>query len=296
MLTAGTAICLSSGGRIKAMLKVHKTMPTPKTNRPAVGTISRGSSASKSLKSMLLSMIENLKVFVGVCDARFMPIYCNRKGMEMVGLDNLQQAKCTPVEEWFFPEDREFIRDTFFPAVLKHGQNEVEVRFRHFKTHEPIWMMYTVFAIKDERGKPLAYATISHNITQRKTMEDQLRLDERWRHTAYLASGIVPWEYDPGIECFFLPPEAASLLGLERDEMRLPLRQLISRLARTEDAKTLRSVFSDSRPAKIVSLTFGMRMSDGSVREISCQGKLFFGQGKNAMLGTFSDLHRDART
>src|SRR6476661_6043501 len=138
MLIAGTAICLSPGDRIKAMLKVHKTMPTPKPNLPAVGTISRGSSASKSLNSMLLSMIENLKVFVGVCDARFMPIYCNRKGMEMVGLDDLAQAKRTPVEEWFFSEDREFIRDTFFPAVLKHGQNEVEVRFRHFKTHAPI--------------------------------------------------------------------------------------------------------------------------------------------------------------
>jgi PAS domain S-box-containing protein len=278
------------------MLKAHKTMPTPKPNRPAVSRISRGSSASKSLNSMLLSMIENLNVFVGVCDARFMPIYCNRKGMDMVGLDDLAQAKNTPVEEWFFPEDRQFIHETFFPAVLKRGQNEVEIRFRHFKTGEPLWMVYTVFAIKDERGKPLAYATISHNITNRKAMEEQLRLDERWRQTAYQASGIVPWEYDPGIECFFLPPEAAALLGLERHEMRLPLRQLISRLARTEDAKILRSVFSDSRPAKIVSLTFGMRMSDGSVREISCQGKLFFGQGRNAMLGTFSDLHRNART
>lgn len=254
------------------------------------------SSAVRALHGMLLSMIENLNVFVGVCDARFMPIYCNRKGMEMVGLDDLQQAKRTPVEEWFFPEDREFISNTFFPAVLKRGQNEVEVRFRHFKTHAPIWMVYTVFAIKDERGKPLAYATISHNITQRKSMEEQLRLDERWRQTAYQASGIVPWEYDPGIECFFLPPEAACLLGLEKNEMRLPLRQLISRLARLEDAKMLRSAFSDSRPAKIVSITFGVRMPDDSVREISCQGKLFFGQGKNAMLGTFSDLHRDVKS
>ncbi|HEU4416187.1 MAG TPA: PAS domain-containing protein [Candidatus Angelobacter sp.] len=270
-------------------------MPTQKKARSIRKKPTRKSSAVK-VDAMLLSMIENLNVFVGICDAHFMPVYCNRRGMEMVGLDSLQQAKNTPVDEWFFPEDREFIHSTFFPAVLKRGQNEVEVRFRHFKTGEPIWMVYTVFAIKDKRNHPLAYATISHNITQRKNMEEQLRLDEKWRATAYLASGMVPWEYDPGLECFFLPPEAAVLLGFERNETRLPLRRLIARLARPAEEKLLKTVFSDNHPAKVVSLAFGLRLPDGLVREVSCRGKLFFDQGKNAMLGVFADLARSVKT
>ncbi len=213
----------------------------------------------------------------------------------MVGLDSLQQARRTPVEEWFFPEDREFIRDTFFPSVVKKGQNEVEIRFRHFKTGEALWMLYSVHVVKDARGKVLGYATVSHNITQRKKMEAQIKLDERWLQIAYLACGLAPWEYDPGLECFFLPGDAAELLGFKRTEHRVPLSRLISKVVSPADAKILTAALANHRPAKQISMAFSLRLADGNVREISCHGRLFYDQGKHAMLGVFAEVKRSSQ-
>lgn len=266
-------------------------MPTRKKKKPVRRSKAiRKFSGAKNLNALLLSVIEHLDVFVGICDSEFMPFYCNRQGLKMVGLDSLEQAKCTPVEEWFFPEDRDFIREVFFPAVLKKGQNEVEIRFRHFKTGKPLWMMYTVYAVTDRRGKPLAYATISHNITLRKNMEERIRLDEKWQQIAYIATGMVPWEYDPGIDCFFLPPASALLLGFERGDSRVPLSRLISKLVLPSDVKALNRAFADPRPAKDVDLTFSIRLPDATIREISCQGKLFYDRGRHAMLGVFAEV------
>jgi PAS domain S-box-containing protein len=250
--------------------------------------------AAGRISAILLSALEELNIFVGVCDRKFMPVYCNRQGMKMVGLDSLQQARRTPVEEWFFPEDRDFIRETFFPSVVKKGQNEVEIRFRHFKTGEALWMLYSVEAVKDDRGNVQGYATVSHNITQRKTMEAQIKLDEKWLQIAYVDCGLAPWEYDPGIECFFLPGDAAELLGFKRSEHRLALSRLLARVESPEDGKALTRVFANHRPAKQLALAFTVRLPDGKLREISCHGRLFYDQGRDAMLGVFAELKRSS--
>lgn len=250
----------------------------------------RTSANSPLVDSILLSLVENLDVFVGICSPDFMPLYCNRGGMKMVGLDSLEEALQKPIPEWYFPEDRDFMWNVFFPKVLEKGQNETEIRFRNFKTGEAVWMLCSVFATRDARGKVQSYATISHNITQRKAMEAQMHLDGKLLQAAYRASGMVPWEFDPGLECFFLSVEAALLLGFERGNTRLPLHRLLAQVDRPEDAALVRNAFSRKRPEKTVALNFNVRLKDETVRSISCQGRLFFDRGQNAMLGVFADV------
>jgi signal transduction histidine kinase/CheY-like chemotaxis protein len=55
------------------------------------------------------------------------------------------------------------------------GHGEVEVRFRHFKTGEARWMSYKVLTLPDAAGRPVALATVSQDITERKRFEDTLR-------------------------------------------------------------------------------------------------------------------------
>ena len=65
--------------------------------------------------------------------------------------------------------------DEFFPAVLEKGHGEIEVRFRHFKTGEARWMAYKVLTLTDAAGQPVAFATVSQDVTERKRLEDNLR-------------------------------------------------------------------------------------------------------------------------
>jgi len=63
----------------------------------------------------------------------------------------------------------------FFPSVLRNGHGEVDVRFRHFKTGAPRWMAYKVLTLPGADGRPVAFATVSQDVTERRRLEDDLR-------------------------------------------------------------------------------------------------------------------------
>jgi PAS domain-containing protein len=80
------------------------------------------------------------------------PIFVNRSGLQMVGLESLEQARSVHVRDFFFPEDQSRLMDEFFPQVLESGHGEIDIRFRHFKTGQALWMAYKVLKLADETG------------------------------------------------------------------------------------------------------------------------------------------------
>jgi PAS domain S-box-containing protein len=126
-------------------------------------------------REKFVTLVESSTDFVGMCDLEGVPFFVNRAGLEMVGLDSVEAARATPVREFFFPEDQPRVMDEFFPSVLGTGHGEIEVRFRHFKTGEARWMAYKVVIVTGAEGKPVALATVSQDVTERKRMEDDLR-------------------------------------------------------------------------------------------------------------------------
>ena len=126
-------------------------------------------------RQKFVSLADNSLEFIGMCDSDFRPFYVNAAGMRLVGLDNLEEARRVTVQDYFFPEDQHFISNEFFPRVLRDGHSKVEIRFRHFKTREAIWMIYNVFSIRDARGATVGWATVSVDITERRQAELALR-------------------------------------------------------------------------------------------------------------------------
>ncbi|GEO18120.1 PAS domain S-box protein [Microvirga aerophila] len=125
------------------------------------------------------ALAEASREFIGMCDTQLVPFYVNAAGLRLVGLDSLEQAQHTPVLDFFFPEDQALIRDEFLPQVLREGRGEIEIRFRHFKTGEALWVIYSVVTLNDEHGKPSGYGTVTRDITERKKTEEALRASER---------------------------------------------------------------------------------------------------------------------
>jgi len=126
-------------------------------------------------RQKFVSLADNSMEFIGMCDMHFTPFYVNEAGMRLVGLDSLEQAVRTPVQEFFFPEDQRFILDEFFPRVVREGHADVEIRFRHFKSGAAIWMLYNVFIIKDSTGEPAGFATVCRDISVSKQVKAALR-------------------------------------------------------------------------------------------------------------------------
>ena len=129
----------------------------------------------ESERQNFVTLVENSTDFIGMCDIKGIPFFVNRAGLQMVGLENIEQARRTPLQEFFFPEDQPMILNDFLPDVLANGHGEVEVRFRHFKTGEPRWMAYKVLTLTNAANEPVGFATVSQDVTERKKLADDLQ-------------------------------------------------------------------------------------------------------------------------
>lgn len=130
---------------------------------------------AESDRQMFVTLVENSTDFIGICDLEGVPFFINRAGLEMVGLESMEAARHTLIKDFCFPEDHEKLMKEFFPAVLKDGHGEIEMRFRHFKTGAARWMAYKVWVLSDDANQPIAFATVSQDVTERKRLEDNLR-------------------------------------------------------------------------------------------------------------------------
>jgi PAS domain S-box-containing protein len=108
------------------------------------------------------------------------PIYLNKAGLKMVGFDSWEEASTRRGIHYMFPEDRQFVNEVLWPTVLEKGSWSGEMRFRHFKSGEPIPVLYTAFRIDDpETGQPVNVGNVCRDITQLKRAQAEARESER---------------------------------------------------------------------------------------------------------------------
>ena len=126
-----------------------------------------------------------------MCDMGGKSFYANQSALRVVGVESLDEFNRLPTRELFFPEDQDHIIDAFLPSVLSEGSGEVEIRFRHVKTHQPIWMCYHVFVFRDKAGHALGMATVGRDLTDEKRGEAALVRSEKLAAVVRLAASIA---------------------------------------------------------------------------------------------------------
>jgi PAS domain S-box-containing protein len=132
----------------------------------------------------LASLVEQADDLMAIADlSGGTPIYLNKAGMKMVGFDSWEEANVRRGIHYMFPEDRQFVDEVLWPTVLEKGSWSGEVRFRHFKTGEPIPVLYSAFRIDDpETGQPVNVGNVCRDITEQKRAEaEALKNDRRYR-------------------------------------------------------------------------------------------------------------------
>lgn len=136
--------------------------------------------AAQADRDRLALIVEHTGDFVAMSGLDLTPLYINPAARRLVGLEGPAE-----VRDFFFPEDWEFLEQTFYPQVRESGRGAVELRFRHFQTGEPLWMNYQLFLVRDASGQAIGYATVSQDIRDHKRLERELE-EKVERRTAEL--------------------------------------------------------------------------------------------------------------
>jgi len=134
----------------------------------------------------LASLVEQAADLMAIADLTGgTPIYLNKAGLKLVGFDSWEEARTRRGIHYIFPEDRQFVNEVLWPTVLEKGSWSGEMRFRHFKTGDPIPVLYSAFRIDDpDTGQPVNVGNVCRDITERRRAEAEARENaRRYRET-----------------------------------------------------------------------------------------------------------------
>lgn len=124
----------------------------------------------------LATVMETSADFIGVASLEGQAIYLNRAGQALVGLEGESAVTATHIEDYLFPDDLAFVRQTVLPTVMGEGRWRGDFRFRHFRTGEPIDVHWDLVRIDDpDTGRPARLATVTRDIRKEKAAEQAWR-------------------------------------------------------------------------------------------------------------------------
>ena len=257
--------------------------------------MARAASQQAEVRVQQLIVLAELSTeFFGTCDMEFMPIYGNAAAMKMVGLVNLDQVKRTPVLEFFFPEDQAFITEEFFPRVIREGYGKIETRFRHFVTGEPVWVVYSVVVLKDKMGRPTGFGTVTHEITERKIIEERLRTSEiRYRRLFEAAhDGVLILDPDTQ-KIIDANPFMTKLLGYSHDEL---VGKELFQIGFLGEAQASRDMFETLKAIRQVRYeNLPLRSQEGVAREVEVVANLYDEDGRTVVQCNVRDISERKR-
>jgi PAS domain S-box-containing protein len=143
-------------------------------------------------RQKFFTLVENSRDFIAVADLKDNIEYVNPAGRALLGMDGPESVPGTHSVDYVVPEDLPLVQDTIFPMIYSSGYWKGELRFRHRQTGQAIPMDCVAFQVKDpQTGELRAIATVSRDITERRSLEQQLRQAQKFEAIGQLAGGIA---------------------------------------------------------------------------------------------------------
>ncbi|MBY0525446.1 MAG: MEKHLA domain-containing protein [Gemmataceae bacterium] len=138
----------------------------------------------------LVSIVETSTDLVGLASLDGRILYFNDAGLRLLGLNSVEQARTKSLFDFVPPEYLPTVEKQMLPALHAEGRWEGEWCYRNATTGRLVPVSKKVTLIRDtQTGEPIAFATVSRDVTDRIQAEEELRRsEERYRRAAAEAS------------------------------------------------------------------------------------------------------------
>lgn len=174
LLAAGALLLVTMGGFLAALLRRNQRLRQ-----------------AGEEQETLVALVENSADIIGVSTLDGKILYLNKAGQKILGIDGLEAARKTRLEEYTLPRHAGPYREAV-EILRKTGRWQGEARIRHFKTGRPVPVYVNAFIIEDPAtGRPMAMANVSRDITELKRMEAELIKAQKLESLGVLAGGIA---------------------------------------------------------------------------------------------------------
>ncbi len=168
----------------------------------------------------LLAVLESSTDLIGLAALDGSIRYFNDAGLRMLGLADAAEARTKTLFDFVVPDDLSRVREEMIPAVMRDGQWEGEWRYRNVRTGGVIPISKKVTLIRHPlTGEPVAFSTVSRDISDRKRAEADLRQSNA-RNAAILETAldaIVTCDHEGKVVEF--NPAAERMFGYRRADV-----------------------------------------------------------------------------
>jgi PAS domain S-box-containing protein len=149
-------------------------------------------------------VVQSSPDFIGFTDEDGKPIFVNDAGLQMIGVETMEELKHIPTAAYFTPEAAEFRKRVVLPTVMREGRWAGEINFVHQQSAEIIPMLYNLFQIKDENSRVLGFATVSRNLSESKRIAEFMEESEERFKAIFNVTPNILWTATPqGISDFY---------------------------------------------------------------------------------------------
>ena len=165
------------------------------SGRPSVLVVAQDITERKRAedeRQKFFTLVENSGDFIAVADLSDNIQYVNPAGRALMGMGGPESVQGTHSLDYVVPEDLALVHETIFPAINSTGHWKGELRFCHRQTGQTILVECVAFQVQDPRTGEVRYiATVSRDITERRSLELQLRQAQKFEAIGQLAGGIA---------------------------------------------------------------------------------------------------------
>ncbi len=140
------------------------------------------------------------------------------------------------------PADRHWAEKSFLEVSRRLGRVRIEPRIL-WPSNETRWIVFLGQVEGDAEGRPARMLGITIDGTSRRLAEDAIRADAERLRLAMRAGGLASWEFDLLNQVRIWSPEAATMIGLRSDAMRMS-RAEWARMIHPDDLERVRQDFN----------------------------------------------------